>query len=131
FGALNLTKGALYHGTLLSTVSPTYAREIQTPDFGCGLDGVLAQRSGDLFGILNGIDIEEWNPAIDAQLPARYDADDLSGKATCKAALQAEAGLPVRPDVPLLALIGRLIPQKGVDVLANALERLLSWDLQI
>lgn len=131
FGALNLTKAALHHSTLLNTVSPTYAREIQTPAYGCGLDGVLAQRSHDLFGILNGIDIEEWNPATDPRLEAHYDAGNLSGKAICKVALQAEAGLATRPEVPVFALIGRLIAQKGVDVLANALERILAWDVQI
>jgi starch synthase len=131
FGTLNLTKAALYHGTLLSTVSPTYAREIQTPAYGCGLDGVLAARSRDLVGILNGIDVEEWNPGTDPHLAANFDARDLAGKAVCKAALQAEAGLPVRPGPPLLALIGRLAAQKGIDVLAQALERILAWDVQL
>ncbi len=129
FGALNLTKAALVHANLLSTVSPTYAREIQTPAHGWGLDGVLAGRRADLVGILNGID-EEWDPATDDLIPARFTADDLTGKAECKRALQADAGLPVRADVPLLASIGRLTPQKGVDVLAVALERVLGWDVQ-
>ena len=114
FGAMNLTKAALYHSTLLGTVSPTYAREIQTGTYGSGLDGVLAARSGDLVGILNGIDIDEWNPATDRHLPARFDVSDLSGKAACKAALQKEAGLAVRPDVPLFGVIGRLDPAEGV-----------------
>jgi len=131
FGTLNLTKAALYHATLLSTVSPTYAREIQTPEQGFGLDGVLASRRGDLVGILNGIDVVEWDPRTDPHLAARYDANDLAGKARCKAALQAEAGLPVRADVPLFALVGRLTGQKGVDVLAAALDRVLAWDLQL
>jgi starch synthase len=131
FGAMNVTKAALYHSTLLSTVSPTYAREIKTGEYGCGLDGVLEARSADLFGILNGIDGDEWNPASDAHLPARFDVSDLSGKAICKAALQREAGLPVRSDVPLFTAIGRLGAQKGTDVLAEALDRLLSWDLQV
>jgi len=131
FGTMNLTKAALFHSTLLSTVSPTYAREIQTGAHGCGLDGVLTERSADLFGILNGIDVEEWNPATDPHLPAHFDADHLAAKAACKAALQREAALPVRPEVPLLAFIGRLTPQKGVDVLAHALERVLGWDLQL
>lgn len=131
FGTLNLTKGALYHATLLSTVSPTYAREIQTGEYGCGLDGVLRERSGDLRGILNGIDAAEWDPATDRRLAARYDAHDIAGKATCKAALQREAGLPERPEVPLFALVGRLVAQKGIDVLAAALPRILAWDLQL
>jgi len=131
FGALNLTKPALYHSTLLSTVSPTYAREIQTGAYGCGLDGVLASRSRDLRGILNGIDVEEWNPATDPLIPAHYDARRMGGKAKCKAALQKELGLPVRPEVPIFGLVGRLTTQKGVDVLAHALERILRWDVQV
>jgi starch synthase len=131
FGTLNVTKAALYRSTLLTTVSRTYAREIQTPAFGCGLDGVLAGRGEDLLGVENGIDEEEWNPATDPHLAAHFDADDLAGKARCKAALQSEAGLPARPTVPILALIGRLVPQKGVDVLAHALDRILAWDVQL
>jgi starch synthase len=131
FGTLNLTKGALYHSTLLSTVSPTYAREIQTGPYGAGLDGVLRERSSDLRGILNGIDTTEWNPATDPRLVAHFDATDLSGKAACKAALQREAGLAERAETPLFALVGRLVAQKGVDVLAAALPRILDWDLQV
>jgi starch synthase len=131
FGAMNLTKAALYHSTVLSTVSPTYAREIQTGAYGFGLDGVLASRSADLFGILNGIDTDVWNPATDPAIAARYDADDLAGKAVCKSALQEEAGLPLRRDVPLFALIGRLSSQKGIDVLVQALDRILAWDVQV
>jgi starch synthase len=131
FGDFNPLKAALVHSTMLSTVSPTYAREIQTPDFGCGLDGVLASRSYDLRGILNGIDVDSWNPAIDRYLPARFDRNDLSGKAACKAALQREMGLPERENVPVFGVISRLTPQKGLDVLAFTLERLLAWDLQI
>jgi starch synthase len=131
FGAMNLTKGALYHSTLLSTVSPTYAREIQTGAYGSGLDGVLSSRSGDLIGILNGIDIDEWDPTKDRLLPVTFDADHLEGKAACKAALQKEAGFAVRPDVPLFGVVGRLTPQKGFDVLAHALDRILGWDVQV
>ncbi len=131
FGTLNLMKAALRHATLLCTVSPTYAREIQTPAFGNGLDGVLRERGGDLVGILNGIDADEWNPATDPYLPACYSAGDLSGKAACKAALQKEAGLPVDARVPLIGAIGRLTPQKGFDVLAHCLERILAWDAQV
>jgi starch synthase len=131
FGTLNLTKAALAHATLITTVSPTYAREIQTPAHGYGLDGVLRGRAGDLFGIVNGIDREEWNPATDPHLPARFDASDLRGKAVCKAELQKEAWLPVRPEVPLLGLVARLVPQKGIDVLARALDRILDLDLQL
>jgi starch synthase len=131
FGTVNLTKAALYRGTMLTTVSPTYAREIRTSAYGCGLDGVIAERGDALVGILNGIDTEEWNPATDPHLAAHFDAHDPGGKAHCKAALQREAGLPVRPDVPLLALIARLVPQKGVDVLAHALDTILGWDVQL
>ena len=94
FGDLNLMKAALGHSTLLSTVSPTYCQEIQTPAFGYGLDGVLSRRHHDLRGILNGIDVSEWNPATDPHLAARYDVTDLSGKAECKLALQQELGRP-------------------------------------
>jgi len=131
FGDVNLMKGAVAHSTLLSTVSPTYAREIQTPEYGFGLDGVLAARGADLRGILNGIDYDDWNPAADAFLPVLFDVEHLAGKAACKAALQKEIGLPTLPDTPLFGVIGRLTPQKGFDVLAHALEALLEWDLQI
>jgi len=131
FGALNLMKGALYHSTLISTVSPTYCREIQTSAFGYGLDGVLASRSGDLRGILNGIDVGEWNPETDRHLPARYSHRDLAGKAQNKAALQQELGLPVEPNVPLFGVIGRLTHQKGFDVLAHSMQELLDWNLQM
>jgi starch synthase len=131
FGALNLTKAALHHSTLLSTVSPSYASEIQTGEYGCGLDGELAARRHDLRGILNGIDVDAWNPATDPYIPAHFDAKRIAGKAKCKAALQKEAGLPVRADVPVFGLVGRLTVQKGVDVLAHALERILRWDVQL
>ena len=123
FGTMNLTKAALYHSTLLTTVSPTYAQEIQTSDHGFGLDGVLSERRSDLFGVLNGIDLKEWSPESDPYIAARFSASDLAGKAVCKRALQTEAGLPVRDDVPLFGLVGRLTPQKGVDVLAQILRR--------
>jgi starch synthase len=131
FGDFNPLKAALYHSTMLSTVSPTYAREIQTGEFGCGLDGVLAARNGDLRGILNGIDIDEWDPSHDPHIRARYTASDMEGKALCKASLQREMGLPERPDVPLFGVISRLTPQKGLDVLAHALPQLLSLDMQL
>jgi starch synthase len=131
FGDMNLMKAALGHSTLLSTVSPTYCREIQTAAFGYGLDGVLAGRSGDLVGILNGIDTSEWNPATDRHLPVRYDAQRMIGKTQCKLALQTELGLPVDERRALLGVIGRLTHQKGFDVLAHSLWQLLQWDLQI
>jgi starch synthase len=131
FGALNLTKAALRHATAISTVSPTYAREIQTPELGCGLDGVLRERRGELFGILNGIDVDEWDPAADPHLAERFSAEHMQGKRACKAALQAEAGLPVNPRIPLFSAVGRLAVQKGFDVLAHCMHRILPWDMQV
>jgi starch synthase len=131
FGSLNLAKAALHHSTVLSTVSPTYAREIQTPAHGCGLDGILHSRHADLFGILNGIDAEAWNPAADRHLPATFSADRMEGKAACKAALQAEAGFPVDPRIPVFGIIGRLTTQKGFDVLAHCMSKVLSWNAQL
>jgi starch synthase len=131
FGDLNLLKGGIVHSTYLSTVSPTYCQEIQMPEHGFGLDGVLRSRSNALTGILNGIDTAEWNPERDVYTAARFSADDLSGKAVCKRALQERLGLPPQPDIPLFATIGRLTEQKGYDVLARCLDQVLSWKLQL
>jgi starch synthase len=130
FGDLNLMKAALAHSTMLSTVSPTYCREIQTSAFGYGLDGELARRHHDLRGILNGIDTTDWNPATDRRLPARYDSDDLRGKRECKLALQRELGLEVNPDIALCGIVGRMTHQKGYDVFAQCLPELLGWNAQ-
>jgi starch synthase len=130
YGTINVLKGGLLAATQLSTVSPCYAQEIQTPAGGAGLDGVLRLRSRALIGILNGIDQVRWDPATDPHLPAHYDADDLRGKAECKAALQAELGLPVRPEVPLCGLVSRFVAQKGIDIFADTLGDLLDLDLQ-
>lgn len=132
YDQINLLKGGIYHATSLTTVSPTYAKEIQTPAFGEGLHGVIAARAECLHGILNGIDETVWNPETDPHIyPNNYTAQDLSGKAKCKAALQKEAGLPLRPDVPLIGMISRMDAQKGYDVLADAMPRLLgSLDVQ-
>jgi len=118
-------KGGLYNATKLTTVSPTYAREIQSPELGCGLNYVLKFRAADLIGVLNGIDTEEWNPASDPHLPETYDADDLTGKAACKAALQARFGLAVEPAVPVYGVVSRLWHQKGLDLLAAIVPRLM------
>jgi len=131
YGAMNLMKGAILNATLLSTVSPTYAAEIQRPANGAGLDGVIAARRADLHGILNGIDCEEWDPAKDRYLPARYSAEEPAGKAVCKRELQREMGLPVRASTALFGAVSRLTPQKGFDLLAQIMERLLGWDLSI
>ena len=131
FGTMNLMKGAILNSTMLTTVSPTYAQEIQRPAFGGGLDGVLRSRTDALHGILNGIDVEVWNPSTDPYLPAHFDATDLVGKRTCKAQLQRAAGFAERPEVPVFGLVTRLTYQKGLDVFARALGRILSLDVQI
>lgn len=130
YGNLNYLKGGILNATMISTVSPRYAQEIATPDGGMGLDWALRQRRDALVGILNGIDDNVWNPAADEHLPASYDADDLAGKALCKAALQRELGMPERPDVPVVGMVTRFAHQKGIDVFAGALGRLLSHDVQ-
>ena len=125
-GEVNMLKGGVYHATKMNTVSPTHAREIQEPDGGGGLHHVLRYRAADLLGVINGVDGSEWNPATDDLLPARYSANDLSGKAICKAALQQTYGLAVNPDVPLFAVISRLAGQKGLDLLAAIGDRLMA-----
>jgi starch synthase len=130
YGQVSLMKGGLIFADLLSTVSQTYSREIQTPEYGERLEGVLAKRQGDLFGVLNGIDYEEWNPATDPLLAANYDRDNLEPKATNKVALQGRLGLPERPDVPVFGLVSRLAGQKGLDILAEVMPHLLQLDVQ-
>lgn len=125
-GGINLMKGAIYHATKLTTVSPTYAREIQTPAHGFGLDPVLRHRNADLSGILNGMDTTEWNPETDAHLPAGFSATDPAGKAVCKAALQRQLALGEDPAVPLFGVVARLYDQKGLDLLATLLPDLLA-----
>jgi len=130
FGKLSFMKGGLMFADALSTVSKQYAREIQTEEYGCGLEGVLTQRRDVLFGVVNGVDTNVWNPEIDGLIPANYTVDDLSGKGTCKSALQMEQGLPVREDVPLIGLISRLADQKGFDILAEIFDEMMQFDLQ-
>ena len=129
-GGLNLLKGAVMTSDWITTVSPQYAREIQTPEFGCGLDGVLASRSNRLTGILNGIDTDVWNPATDPALTANYSLTDMKGKAICKRALQERFGLPVEARTPLLAIISRLADQKGLDLVAEIMPALLKRKVQ-
>lgn len=132
YGRLNFLKAGLVYADRLSTVSPTYAREIQTPEGGRGLDGLLRSRREDLVGIVNGIDQTVWNPAVDPHLAARYTSKTWpKGKAENKAHLRRIAGLPERPEVPLLAAISRLDPQKGWDLMVEAADALLSMDLQL
>jgi starch synthase len=130
FSQVNLLKGGIVYADLVNTVSPTYAREIQTPEFGYGLEGVLQTRKERVFGIINGIDYEQWSPQSDPYLPAHYSVKNLAGKKTCKSALQREMKLPAR-SVPLLAVVSRLVPQKGIDLILNILPNLLALDLQI
>jgi starch synthase len=130
-GWLSFMKGGLVHADRLTTVSPTYAREITTPEFGCGVEGVLRTRAADLSGILNGVDYGHWDPATDAALPARFDAQDLGGKAVCKAALQREFGLDARTDAPLIGIVSRLSEQKGLDLALAALPALRAEGVQL
>lgn len=131
-GHLNLLKTGIVFSDAVTTVSPTYAREIQTPEFGCGLESVLQHVSGRLTGILNGIDTDSWDPATDAALPAHFDAATVAkGKPQCKQALQSQLGLEVRGDVPLLGMISRLTDQKGLDLIAANAETLLQENLQL
>lgn len=123
YGQINCLKAGLVAADRISTVSPSYAREITTPAFGCGLEGLLAARQEDLHGVLNGIDPAVWDPATDATLPAPFRAGRMAGKARCKLALQREAGLDPRTDAPLLVVVSRLSAQKGLDLLLAALPR--------
>lgn len=130
YGKVNFLKAGLVFSDLINTVSRKYSQEIQTEEFGHGLEGVLRARFRDVHGILNGIDYDEWHPSRDALITARFSQEDVSGKTLCKADLQREFELPERPDVPLLAVISRLTPQKGMDLVAEALDAMLNLDAQ-
>ena len=129
--SINYMLGALHYADAITTVSPTYANEIQTPEFGEGLDGVLRERSYALQGILNGIDVAGFDPATDKRIAANYTVDDRSGKAVCKAKLQEELGLEVRDDRPLMVMVTRLTRQKGMDLVMYALDRILAGGVQV
>lgn len=129
--SINYMQGALDYSDAITTVSPSYAWEIQTPEYGEGLDGILRRRSNVLSGILNGIDTDAWNPATDPMIHANYSAADMSGKKACKAALQEELGLEVRDDRPLMVMVTRLTRQKGMDLVTYALDRILSGGVQV
>lgn len=129
--SINYMLGALRYADAITTVSPTYANEIQTPEFGEGLDGVLRERSYALQGILNGIDVAGFDPATDKRIAANYTVEDRSGKAVCKAKLQEELGLEVRDDRPLMVMVTRLTRQKGMDLVMYALDRILAGSVQV
>ncbi len=131
WGDLSMLKGGLQFADAITTVSPTYAREIQTPIAGVGMDGVLRARSAVLRGILNGIDTQAWNPATDPLLPAHFSAGDLQGKALCKTQLQAKVGLPTDARAMLFTVVSRLTPQKGIDMVLEALPVLLQAGAQL
>ncbi len=130
-GGLSFIKGGLAFADMISTVSPTYAQEIRSPMFGYGLEGLLNHRSERLTGILNGIDYKEWNPAADPHLPHPFDRHDLSGKAKNKQALQQQFGLPQQSDTPLLGLVGRLVEQKGIDLVLSIIPNLIHQNSQL
>ncbi len=125
-GPLNLMEQAIYAADIVTTVSPTYSHEIRTSDYGFGLEGVLREKGDRVVGILNGIDVESWNPATDKALAANYSAENPLGKLECKKALQRQVGLPVREDVPLIGVVSRLDSQKGIRLILDALPELLS-----
>ena len=129
--SINYMKGALLYSDTISTVSPTYARELQMPFYGEGLDGIFRERSWCLHGILNGIDVDEWNPATDTTIPAPFSEKDLAGKAKDKAALQEELGLRVDPGRPLVVMVGRLTNQKGLGLVRYAMDRIMSRGVQV
>ncbi|PLX89925.1 MAG: glycogen synthase GlgA [Desulfuromonas sp.] len=130
-GRISLLKGGVRFADRVSTVSPSYCREIQTPDFGMGLDGLLRARSNRLHGILNGIDPKLWDPATDPALAASYSAESAAGKKACKRALQRDLGLPMDAETPLLAMITRLDPQKGINLVLEAFDRIMQRGLQL
>ncbi|MBR5742133.1 MAG: glycogen synthase, partial [Firmicutes bacterium] len=129
--AINYMKGGLCYSDILTTVSPTYAEEIKSEYYGEHMEGIFRRRADILYGILNGIDTRDYDPATDKALPAHYTVDDLAGKAVCKADVQREFGLAVRPEVPMIAMISRLTEQKGLDLLDAVLEELLDQDIQL
>jgi starch synthase len=131
YGKMNLLKGGVIFADGIGTVSRTYAQEIQTPEYGCGLEGVFQVRSDELFGIVNGLDYDRWNPRTDKDLVSNYGQDDLGGKAVCKRALQEECGFRPAPEIPVVAMVSRLTDQKGLDLVVSAAEELLDLPLQL
>lgn len=130
-GGVNLLKGGIFYADMITTVSPTYAKEVVSEPGGCGLSSYLHRRGSDIIGILNGIDEEEWNCETDPYLPARYSADDLSGKSICKQSLQERFQLVRNPDIPIFGMVGRMAYQKGLQLVMECAESILSWELQL
>lgn len=131
YEGINFMKGGIVHADAISTVSRRYAQEIQTPAFGWGLESLIGHYAYKLTGILNGVDYEEWSPAIDPFIPARFDVDSMAGKSECKKGLQRTFNLPERDDVPLIGLVGRLAEQKGIHLLSHAIHTLMHMDVQM
>ena len=131
WGKVNFLKAGILYSTAVSTVSPRYSREIQTPEFGCGLDGLLRSRSGILFGLLNGVDYAAWDPATDTLIPARYKASDLTGKKVCKAELLKTFGLSGGAGTPVIGIVSRLAGQKGLDIVCDALPSLFALGVRL
>lgn len=131
YGQVNCLKAGVMVADLATTVSPRYAREIRTPEFGCGLDGALKTLGDRLEGILNGVEYDQWDPATDRLIENNYTAAKLDGKAACKRALQEHFHLPPRPECPLLCMVSRLTDQKGMDLLVKAMESLMAMDIQM
>ncbi|MBU2647436.1 glycogen synthase GlgA [bacterium] len=130
-GGINLLKGGIFYADQVTTVSPTYAKEILSEPGGCGLSAFLIRRQNDITGILNGIDLTEWDPEKDPTIPANYSKSNLKGKKVCKEQLQSTFLLPINEKVPVFAFIGRLVDQKGLALLKNCLDTILSWELQL
>lgn len=130
YGKVNFLKGGIVFSDAITTVSKKYAQEILTPEFGCGLEGALKERQKDLYGILNGIDYSDWDPATDALIPEKFSPDDMSGKNACRVALQKHFKLPLRADTPIFGMISRLTIQKGWDLLEDVLPKLMKADVQ-
>lgn len=131
YGKVNLLKGGLVFSDLLTTVSPTYSREIQTPEFGHGLEGVLSKRKKDLFGIINGIDQDLWDPARDKDIPKNFTSQAIEGKAENKKVLQALSGLELKSDLPLIGIVSRLADQKGFDLFVPVVAKILTGGFQV
>jgi len=131
YDGVNLLKGGIVHADAINAVSKKYAQEIRTSDFGFGLESLINEKAYKLFGILNGVDYDEWSPSVDTLIPFNFDADSLEGKAQCKTELQKRFNLPQRQEVPLIGLVGRLAEQKGITLIASVLETILEMDIQI